>query len=522
MPQIRPAHLRCSALAGLCLFAACAVALSANVVAQSDPGPAKVPEATVTPARPDAKVDSVENSVVKVFTTARYPDLYQPWTKQSPTELTGSGIVIEGKRILTNAHVVLYASQVQVQANQAGDKISAAVEGIAPGIDLAVLKLEDESFFDSHHALARASALPGIKDAVMAYGYPKGGDTLSITKGIVSRIEFAPYTYPATGLRIQIDAAINPGNSGGPAVVGDQMIGLAFSHLGGAENIGYIIPNEEIDLFLRDVAHGHYEGKPAIFDEFQSLENPALRAFLKLDKSVSGLVVTAAWSTDTAYPLKAWDVIIKIADNVRVHFDYLVQKIAKDGKVPLTIVRAGKEIPIDLPVARSRATVIPGLEGTYPSYFVYGPLVVSNSTAEFLGGFTRAENAGYRMAYLSMVGNPLIRRMGDKPAFEEERLVVVSSPLFSQKLASGYGNPIGRVVKSLNGIPLKNLAHLVQLLRDSKDEFITFEFAGRQTETLVFRRAEVEAATDEVLRDNGLRSQGSADVLAVWKAGSSR
>ena len=183
---------------------------------------------------------------------------------------------------------MLYASQVQVQANQAGDKVSATVEAVAPGIDLAVLKLEDESFFETHPPLQRASTLPGIKDAVMAYGYPEGGMSLSTTKGIVSRIEFTEYNFPVSGLRIQIDAAINPGNSGGPAVAGDKMIGLAFSHLSGAQNIGYIIPCEEIELFLQDIADGVYDGKPAMFDELQTLENPALRAFLKLDKAVQG------------------------------------------------------------------------------------------------------------------------------------------------------------------------------------------------------------------------------------------
>jgi hypothetical protein len=77
---------------------------------------------------------------------------------------------------------------------------------ISPGIDLAVLKLDDETFFDSHPPLPRASRLPDIKDPVMAYGYPKGGSSLSITKGIVSRIEFAAYNFPAASLRIQIDA----------------------------------------------------------------------------------------------------------------------------------------------------------------------------------------------------------------------------------------------------------------------------------------------------------------------------
>src|SRR5262249_7529621 len=200
--------------------------------------------------------------------------------------------------------------------------------------------------------LPRAKMLPEIKDTAMVYGYPEGGTSLSITKGIVSRIEFSAYNYPVSGLRIQLDAAINPGNSGGPAIVGDKMIGLAFSRLTEADNIGYIIPSEEIDLLLQDIADGHYDGKPDLFDDFQTLENPALRAFLKLDKSVQGMIVHKPDSTDPAYPLKEWDVVTKIGDtpvddqgmiklgpNLRVHFRYMVQKIAKNGKLPMTVVR---------------------------------------------------------------------------------------------------------------------------------------------------------------------------------------
>src|SRR5688572_19249717 len=123
---------------------------------------------TTVPDAGEGKSIVVENSVVKVFSTLRYPDFYRPWTKQAPSEATGSGVVIEGKRILSNFHVVRYASQVEIQANQAGDKISATVEAVAPGIDLAILKLDDESFFDTHPPLPRAKILPEIKDAVMA------------------------------------------------------------------------------------------------------------------------------------------------------------------------------------------------------------------------------------------------------------------------------------------------------------------------------------------------------------------
>ncbi len=483
-------------------------------------------ETAGTPAAPAPKPDAtIENSVVKIFSTVRFPDPYRPWAKQAPKDYTGSGAVIGGHRILTNAHVVLYASQIQVQANQAGDKISATLEAIAPGIDLAVLKVDDDSFFDTHAPLPLAKTLPDIKDAVMVYGYPEGGTSLSITKGIVSRIEFVPYNAPTSGLRIQIDAAINPGNSGGPAIVGDHMIGLAFSRLtGDAQNIGYIIPGEEIDLFLADIADGKYDGKPAIYDDFQTLENPALRSFLKLDKSVEGNVVEQPYYDDADYPLKKWDVLTKIGDtpvddqgmvrlgSLRVYFGYMVQKLARDGKVPLTLIRAGKEMTVELPVTAHPPLLISQVEGAYPSYFVYGPLSFSEATAVFLSGFT----GGSRLGSLAFRRSPLALRLVDKQAFPGERLVVVSSPFFPHKLAKGYGNPLGQVVKSVNGIAIKNLEHLVEVLRDCKDEFINIEFDGRGEETVVFPRAEMVAATDDILTDNGVRSQGSPDTLKIW------
>jgi S1-C subfamily serine protease len=492
--------------------------------APAESGGAGAKDATA-PAAPAA---APEKSVVKVFATVRAPDVYKPWTKQAPSDVTGSGVVIEGKRILTNAHVVSYASQVQVQANLSGDKLSATVEAVAPDIDLAVLKLDDETFFDSHPPLSRAGALPVIKDAVLAYGYPTGGNSLSITKGIVSRIEFSPYNLFVNGLRIQIDAAINPGNSGGPAVVGDTMIGLTFSHLGGSENIGYIIPCEEIDLFLQDVRDGRYEGKPALFDELQTLENDALRSFLKLDRSIEGMVVHEPYRTDPAYPLKKWDLITRIGgtkidnegmiplgDNRRVRFTYLIQVLAKNGKVPLTVMRGGKEMAIELPVVSRRPMVMPDLQGTYPSYFIYGPLVFSKASLQFVGGL---KNSGISVSAFAMMSGPMTRRFLDKPAFDGEALVVVSSPFFPHRLSKGYGNPIARVVKTVNGVSIKNLDHLVEVLRDAREEFIAIDFEGRESESLVFLRKEALAATEEILTDNGVRSQGTPDALAIWTA----
>ncbi len=479
----------------------------------------------------ETKSPLVESSVVKVLATVRYPDYFKPWTKQAPREIMGSGVVIEGKRILSDAHLALYASQVEVQANESGDRLSAKVEAVAPGIDLAVIKLDDESFFNAHPPLPRAQTLPGIKDTVLAYGYPQGGTTLSTTRGIVSRIEFAAYNYPVAGLMMQIDAAVNPGNSGGPVMAGDKMVGLAFRVLTSAENIAYVIPTEEIELFLADIADGHYDGKPALHDSTQTLENPALRPFLKLDKTVTGTLVHQPFRSDPDYPLREWDLITKIGDapidnqgnvkienSLRVHYKYLVQKLAKNGKVPLTIIRGGKEQQVQVPAPPTESQLLPVSRGEYPSYFVYGPMVFTAAHREWVEMLADGQYGATFLFRLAAIGSPLLSRFGDRQREPGESLVIISSPFFPTKLVTGYDNPVGQVVKTVNGCPVKNLAALVEFLRDCRDEFSAIDFTQRGAETLVFSRRELLAATDDILSDNGLRSQGSADMLAIWNA----
>ena len=83
--------------------------------------------------------------------------------------------------------------------------------------------------------------------------------------------------------------------------------------------------------------------------------------------------------------------MIKLGDNLRVRFQYLIQHIATNGAVPLTVVRAGKELKVDLPVSADYPRLIPGLNGAYPSYFICGPLVFSTTTAEYLAGLLQNE-----------------------------------------------------------------------------------------------------------------------------------
>ena len=484
------------------------------------PGAGAAPKPAAEPS--PAIAHEAESAVVKVFSTMRRPDVARPWSKASPIEAFGSGVVIEGKRILTNAHVIGYASQVQVQGNQSGDKIAASVAAMDPGIDLAILKLEDESFFDHRPPLPRANVLPQIKDPVLAYGFPTGGTTLSITRGIVSRIEFVPYGVSTSGLRIQIDAAINPGNSGGPAISDNRMIGLAFSHLANSENISYIIPNEEIELLLKGIDGGHYDGKPGMYDDLQTLENPALRGFLKLGPAVRGMIVHRPDDSSAGYPLKQWDVIthigsepiddegmVALRNNLRVGFAYLIQHIARDGTVPLTIVRAGKTQQIQMPVPAHRPLLIDSLRGQYPSYFILGPIVFERASIESLQLIRAHGQAAF--------GNPLVARFGDRPDAERQELVLLPAPLFPHALSKGYSDPTGCVLKSVNGTAVRSLAHLVALLRDLKDDYLTLDFDNRASEAMVFPRAQLVASTEAILTDNGVRAQGSPDMMKIWE-----
>ena len=108
-------------------------------------------------------------------------------------------------------------------------KYTAEVEVVAHECDLAILKVSDDSFFSGVEPI-NIGSLAEIRDKVAVYGFPEGGDKLSITEGVVSRVENRRYTHSkAELLACQIDAAINSGNSGGPVMKGDKLVGVAFS-----------------------------------------------------------------------------------------------------------------------------------------------------------------------------------------------------------------------------------------------------------------------------------------------------
>lgn len=468
----------------------------------------------------DARAEGPEDSIVRVFASRRLPNPIRPWTKQAAAEVMGTGVVIDGNRILTNAHIVLYAGEVFVQPFRGGDRVVAKVASIGPGIDLATLELEDDGFFAKRPPMPRAANLPASNDSVMLIGFPVGGSGPAVSRGVISRIDYASYTDLTQGLQIQVDAVAGPGNSGGPAIVDGKMVGMVFRR---AQNIGHVIPEAEIATYLEDVKDGRYDGKSRVLDRFQSLVNPALRKRLDLGPDDRGVMVRTPGRTDPAYPLREGDVLthfgdspvdnegmVEYGDNLQLPFTALIGRREREGVVAARLIRDGEPKEVDMVVTREDDRLIKPYLGRYPSYFVHGPLVFSPVVEEAAAIYEQANP-------FALLGSPMVTRANDQVGFPGEELVVVTAPMMSHPITRGYGDPFALVVKDVDGIPIKNLRHLVEVLRDGEGEFLTIRFFGDLAETLVFPRKLADAATAELMAEHGIPRRGTDELMAVWQ-----
>lgn len=208
----------------------------------------------------------VKDTVVQVFAMVDAFNWIEPYKTPKQGMGTGSGFFIDSDGyIVTNYHVVSQASSVKIQIPSFGrHQFDVDIIGVCPDKDVALLKLTEESLFDVKKELGMISFLPlGNSDAVLrtqeilALGYPLGQERLKSTLGIVSGRERSGF--------IQITAALNPGNSGGPSIDRDgKVVGINFAIAAGAQNIGYIIPINEIKSALQDMKKVKLIRKPIL------------------------------------------------------------------------------------------------------------------------------------------------------------------------------------------------------------------------------------------------------------------
>ncbi len=455
------------------------------------------------------------NSVVKIFSVVSDPSFFQPWQNYQQNSSTGSGFVLDNGKIITNAHVV--ANQTFLQVRKQGDpkKYIARLINVGHECDLAILKVDDPAFYHNMQPLA-LGGLPELQDKVNVIGYPVGGDNISVTEGVVSRIE--PIAYSHTGrelLAVQIDAAVNPGNSGGPVIKDGKVVGVAFQGLSQAQSIGYMIPLPVLQHFLKDVEDGKYDGFPE-FDIFiMPMENPDIRVWAKMRPEDTGVLVTYL------PPLEREKGVLQVND-VIMSVDGI--NIANDGTVPfrrdeviffetliwqkyigdickMKILRNGQYLTVDYPAVAARPLTPRLTFDRIPTYYMTGGLLFVPLTMNYLFSWRDWRvNSPRRLSYLAEYGD--ISKECDQ--------VVVISEILADEINQGYQNIRYQVVTGLNGKKIRNIRDLMTRLEEMKSGFMELELQDHVKIVLDVNKC--RAATERIMKRYRIPADRSKDL----------
>ena len=135
-----------------------------------------------------------EKSVVMIMAVYQEYDYITPWKKGAMGRGLGSGFVIEGNRILTNAHNVANQRYIEVKKQNYAQRYPARVQFVGHDCDLALLTVADPAFFMDTEPV-QFGGIPTINSTVQTCGFPMGGRQISITEGVVSRLETSVYSH---------------------------------------------------------------------------------------------------------------------------------------------------------------------------------------------------------------------------------------------------------------------------------------------------------------------------------------
>ena len=463
--------------------------------------------------------DQVEDSIVKVFATANPYNYSMPWQKLGQMNSTGSGVVVAGNRILTNAHVVEDYTYLEVKRANGPDKYRAEVEFVAHDCDLALLKVADESFFRNTRALPLGGD-PQKRDRVRVYGFPAGGESLSVTEGVVSRIETSAYEHSGERLlTLQIDAAMNPGNSGGPVLNNDKLAGIAFQGIGSLQNTNFAIPVQIIRRFFADIADGVYDGIPQDGLDVQPLGNRALREKHKMTGGQTGVLVYSMSPLMQARGIfKTGDVLlevdgrkigndgmIELDDGTKVFCGHLLDIRQKNATLRMTVLRDGRVMTKDvtlLHVAGQHALVPRRSFDRQPTYYINAGLVFVPLTGRYLetfGGHKWKQYAPENLVYYNEFG----RMTGTR------KQIVVLSNILRDEVNTDY-TMINLIVSRVNNRNIADMRDLIRAFDANRDRYHTIEF--EEGPVLVVDRLETEKRNKIVLERNSIPADRSADL----------
>ena len=484
-------------LATLALFTA------SQALAQTEAPAAAPPETPPIPETPAGAPSDIYRSVVRIEAAVQVPDYSTPWNSGRFGGGIGTGFLIGENKFLTNAHVVSNERRLLITVHGSPRKYPAKVKFIAHDCDLALLEVEDFSDFEKFPKLSLGE-VPQLESQVRVIGYPIGGERLSVTRGVVSRIDFSAYSHSRADqhLIVQIDAAINPGNSGGPVLQDGKVVGVAFQGLRQADNTGYIIPTPVVRRFLTDIEDGHYDHYVDLGVSTFPLFNPAMRKALKLPDNGLGVLVTDVTPTGACEGvLKPGDVLLDIdgheidsdgqilLDGEKVDLNEVVERKFAGDKVKLRWQNAegSKEADVALkPLPPARMYAIQYEKK--PRYIVFAGLVFQPLDTNLFAS-VKFENVNVRRLYSDYV---------PKGIFTERQDIVLLTRVESDPINSQVSDFAGLAVDKINGVTVKSLKHADELLHPaSPPEFHVIELFGAPRPVVIPASA-VEAANDRV------------------------
>jgi S1-C subfamily serine protease len=421
--------------------------------------------------------NSVKDSIVKIYTVSKVPNYSIPWNS-SIRRSHGSGSIISGNRILTNAHVVANETFIEVKRYGKTQRYEAELEFISHQADLALLRVKDKSFFEGSKALELGD-LPKIQQKITVYGFPMGGNSLSASTGIVSRIEHNRYAHSREiFLSIQIDAAVNPGSSGGPAISDGKIVGIVMQQIKKSQNLGYLVPTQIVKHFLKDVEDGKYDGFAHIGVSSIKMENEALREVYKMSKETSGIMLMDISEVSSVYnTLKDGDILLSI-DGHRVQNDgtiefmpeqftsymyYIDQKQIGDS-VELEVLRDAKTIKLEIKLENiaDDDLLVDTLEhDVMPKYLIYGGYVFSPLSRNLL---------------IQSRSTPLELKMaaGEWATKQKEEIVVLLKVLADSTNRGDHSFRLWKVDK-IDGKSFKNFAEFKKILQSYKGKYLLLE-----------------------------------------------
>jgi S1-C subfamily serine protease len=459
----------------------------------------------------------IRKSLARITNTTQEPNYRIPWLPGATGGGSGTGWVVSKDRLLTNAHVVSNAKFLTVEKENDPKKYIATVEHIAHDCDLALLKVNDPAFFKDTKPLA-VGGIPELESTVSVFGYPIGGERLSVTQGVVSRVDFRTYTHSVVDshLSIQIDAAINPGNSGGPVLQDGKVVGVAFQGYSGdvAQNVGYMIPTPVIKHFLKDIEDGHYDRYMDLSVGTFPLLNPAQRKALGLPDDDRGVMVSTVSSAGScAGLLEVGDAIVGIdglpvasdgmveLEGERVQMAEVAERKYLGDDVKLEIIRAKK--PQSVTVRFERAFPFNMQANAYeqqPRYVLFGGLLFQPLSRNLMGAY-QFQNP--RVDYF-------FETFLTKEIYEEHPELVVISSILPDPLNTYLSEFSQGIVDKINDQPMKTLKDVAAAFAKPSEFYVVkFIGAGRP---LVLERAAVEAARERIVkRYNVIEEQNLGD-----------